>query len=186
MTGYGAVFSTQPNLQQARAVLANSRQPALTFSYDPTDPQAQLIAERIALNAREIGVTLQISLTRTTDVRLARVVLPSPDPATSLIEVARQLGLPQPAFAATLRRDSVEDLYQAERGVLDDHQVIPLFHLPISTAVNPQVHNWSPDQLGRWNEWDRNSGTTHSLSEAWLSDSPTEDRQATSPQAAQP
>jgi hypothetical protein len=48
------------------------------------------------------------------DIRLMRVVLPSPDPATSLAEAARQLGLPQPAFPAT-RGNSLEDLYQAER-----------------------------------------------------------------------
>ncbi len=190
MTGYSAVFSTKSNLQQARAVLENSRQPALTFSYDPTDPQAQLIAERIALYAREIGVTLQVSLTGTTDIRLTRVVLPSPDPTTSLIGAAHELGLPQPAFAATPRRDSVEELYQAERGLLDDHQVIPLFHLPIATAINPRVRNWSPDQLGRWdglNKWNgRNdgSGETHSLADAWLADSQTENHEVTSPQAA--
>jgi peptide/nickel transport system substrate-binding protein len=175
MTGYSAVFSTQSNLQRARAVLANSRQPALTLSYDPTDPQAQLIAERIALNAREIGITVQISLTGNADMRLVRVALPSPDPATSLIEAARQLGLAQPSFAPTPRRDPMEDLYQSERGLLDDHQVIPLFHLPVATAVGTRVRDWGPDQLGRWNE--RNNAT-HSLADAWLADSQTEDREA--------
>src|SRR5207248_2885663 len=53
MTGYSAVFPTQVNVQRAKVVLADSRQPALTLAYDPRDPQAQLIAERIALNARE-------------------------------------------------------------------------------------------------------------------------------------
>jgi len=77
-------------------VLADSRQPALTLnyvlSYDPRDPQAQLIAERIALNAREVGITVQVSLSGAEDIRLMRVVLPSPDPAMSLAEAARQLG----------------------------------------------------------------------------------------------
>src|SRR5208283_4779020 len=35
MTGYTAVFSAQANLQRARTVLADSRQPALNLSYDP-------------------------------------------------------------------------------------------------------------------------------------------------------
>jgi ABC-type transport system substrate-binding protein len=189
MTGYSAVFATQSNLQRARAILASSRQPALTLSYDPTDPQAQLIAERIAPNAREIGITLQISLTGTADVRLARVVLPSPDPQTSLVEAAHELGLPQPLFSATPHRDALEDLYQSERGLLDDYQVIPLFHLPITIAVRPRVRNWSPDQLGRW------VATSHSLANAWLvdrqaADPRTEDpqtkvRESASPQAAQ-
>ena len=94
MTGYSAVFSSQANPQRARTLLAGSRQPALNLSYDPRDPQAQLIAERIALNAREVGITMQVSLSGAEDIRLVRVVLPSPDPATSLGEAARQLGLP--------------------------------------------------------------------------------------------
>jgi ABC-type transport system substrate-binding protein len=152
MTGYDAVFSMQPNLQQARAVLAGSRLPALTLSYDPRDPQAQLIAERIALNAREAGITVQVSLSGAEDVRLIRVVLPSPDPATSLVEAARQLGLTPPEFATTPRGNSLPDLYQAERGLLDGGTVIPLFHLPVASAAGARVRNWQPGRLGQWNE----------------------------------
>jgi peptide/nickel transport system substrate-binding protein len=35
MTGYSAVFSAQANPQRARALLADSRPPALNLSYDP-------------------------------------------------------------------------------------------------------------------------------------------------------
>ncbi len=153
MTGYSAIFSAQPNVQRAKALLADSRQLTFTLSYDPRDPQAQLIAERIALNAREIGITLQVSLSGTDDVRLVRVVLPSPDPATSLREAARQLGLPQPA----VRSNAVEDLYQAEHTLLDGHSVIPLFHLPVAGAASTRVRDWDPDRRGEWN-----------LSQVWL------------------
>ena len=56
MTGYSAGFSMQANPQRARTLLADSRPASnlsYVLSYDPRDPQAQLIAERIALNARE-------------------------------------------------------------------------------------------------------------------------------------
>lgn len=147
MTGYSAVFSAQPNVQRAKALLADSRQPAFTLSYDPRDPQAQLIAERIALNAREAGITLQVSLSGAEDLRLVRVILPSPDPATSMREAARQLGLPQPA----VRSNAVEDLYQAEHTLLDGHSVIPLFHLPVAGAAGARVRGWDPDRRGEWN-----------------------------------
>jgi len=153
MTGYAAVFPTQTDLQRAKAVLADSRQPALTLSYDPRDPQAQLIADRIALNAREAGITVQVSLSGTADLSLVRVVLPSPDPATSLREVARALGLQQPM----IRGNSVDDLYAAERALLEGHNVIPLFHLPVASAAGTRVHNWDPARTGDWN-----------LSTAWL------------------
>lgn len=156
MTGYSSVFSTQTNVQRAKVVLAESRQPALTLSYDPRDPQAQLIAERIALNAREAGITLQVSLSGADDLRLVRVVLPSADPATSLREAARELRLPQPI----LRGNAVEDLYQAEHTLLDGHPVIPLFHLPVASAAGARVRDWAPDRLGGWN-----------LPDLWLGDS---------------
>ena len=153
MTGYSTVFSTQTSPQRARTAMAGLRQPTLNLSYDPRDPQAQLIAERIALNARDAGLTLQVSLSGQADVSLVRIVLPSPDPTTSLREATRQLGLPQPA----IRGNSIEDLYQAERTLLDGHAAIPLFHLPVSCAASARVGDWEPDRLGQWN-----------LAEGWL------------------
>jgi peptide/nickel transport system substrate-binding protein len=167
MTGYSAVFPSQANPQRARALLADSRPPTFNLSYDPRDLQAQLIAERIALNAREVGVIVQVSLSGAEDIRLTRVVLPSPDPATALDEVARQLGLPQPAFPAT-RGNSIEDLYEAERQLLDGYAVIPLFHLPVASAASERVRNWTPGRLVSWNE----AGA--SLADVWLSSLPSD------------
>ena len=153
MTGYSRVFPAQANLQRARVVLADSRQPALTLSYDPRDPQAQLIAERIALNAREIGITLRVSLSGVADVSLIRIALSSSDPVTALREAARELGLQQPLIHGS----SVDDRYQAERTLLDGRPVIPLFHLPVASAAHARVRNWQPDPTGNWN-----------LSDVWL------------------
>jgi len=160
MTGYSAAFSTQVNLQRAKALVAESRQPPLTLSYDPRDPQAQLIAERIALNAREAGITVQVSLSGLDDVRLVRIALPSPDPALCLREAARELLLPAPV----LHGNTVEDLYQAEDALLDGGGAIPLFHLPLASAAGPRIHGWAPDQLGRWN-----------LADVWLAEPRPED-----------
>ena len=173
MTGYSAVFSTQANPQRARAVLADSRQPALNLSYDARDPQAQLIAERIALNAREVGITVQVSLSGPEDIRLMRVVLPSSDPVMSLGEAARQLGLQPPLFA-TSRGDSfdLDDLYRAEHSLLDGYAVIPLFHLPVAITTSGRVRDWEPGRLGAWSE----AGS--SLADLWL-DRPLADRRPT-------
>jgi MarR-like DNA-binding transcriptional regulator SgrR of sgrS sRNA len=169
MTGYATVFSAPPDAQRARALLAGNRQPALNLSYDPSDPPAQLIAERIALNAREVGITVQVSLSGSEDLRLVRAVLPSPDPAKSLEEAARQLGLAQPATSASAGSlHSLDDLYQSERALLDGYTVIPLFHLPVASTVSPRVRDWQPDRLGQW------TGTESSLAEIWLSDRPRE------------
>ena len=156
MTGYGSAFSTRTNVQRAKTLLADSRQPPLALSYDPRDPHAQLIAERIALNAREAGITVQVSLSGAEDIRLVRIALPSPDPALSLRETARQLALSPPV----LQGNTVEDLFQAEHALLDDDSVIPLFHLPIASAASARVRGWVSDQLGLSN-----------LADLWLEDS---------------
>jgi hypothetical protein len=146
-------------------VLADSRQPALNLSYDARDPQAQLIAERIALNAREVGITVQVSLSGAADVRLMRVVLPSPDPVTSLDDAVRQLGLQPPVFATPRSNSSdvdLDGLYRAERSLLDGYAVIPLFHLPVAVTASARVRDWEPGRLGAWSEGES------SLADLWL------------------
>jgi peptide/nickel transport system substrate-binding protein len=165
MTGYSAVFSTSPNLQRARALIAVAPPPALTLSYDPRDPQAQLIAERIALNAREVGISVQVSLSGADDVRLVRTVLPSSDPVMALGEASRQLGLPQPP----LLEKSLDDLYQAEHTLLEGYLVIPLFHLPVASVAGSRVQDWEPGPLGDWSEPGSSAG--NALGDIWLAES---------------
>jgi ABC-type transport system substrate-binding protein len=184
MTGYSTLFSVQANPQHARALIAESRQPTLNLSYDPRDPQAQLIAERIALNAHDVGITVQVSLAGTEDIRLVRVVLPSPDPVTSLSEAARQMGLPQPTLpmapggnsldnrsqdGRSLRDHSLDDLYRAERSLLDGYAVIPLFHLPVATAASTRVRNWASAPLDGWTV--PGFSASDVLANVWLADS---------------
>jgi hypothetical protein len=116
------------------------------LSYDPRDPEAQLIAERIALNARDVGIMLQVSLSGVADVSLVRIALPSPEPATCLREAARELGLRQPF----IHGNSVDDLYPAERALLETPAVIPLFHLPVASIAGARVRNWRPSRMGDW------------------------------------
>ena len=165
MTGYSAVFPNSANLPRARALIADSRLPVLNLSYDPRDPQAQLIAERIALNARDAGISVQVSLSGAEDIRLVRVVLPSPDPATALSEAAGQLGLPHPL----LTEASLDDLYRAEHTLLEGYSVIPLFHLPLASVASARVRDWEPGLLGDWTEPGASAG--NALGNIWLTES---------------
>jgi MarR-like DNA-binding transcriptional regulator SgrR of sgrS sRNA len=155
MIGYGAAFSTQPNLARAKNLLAEARAPELVLNYDARDPGAELIAERIALNAREAGITVRVSLSGAEDIRLVRIALPTPDPALALREAARELALAEPV----VRGNSVEELYFAEHSLLEGHGVIPLFHLPVASAAGPRVRGWSAGRLGLWD-----------LADVWLED----------------
>jgi hypothetical protein len=105
-----------------------------------------LLAERIALNARDAGLSLQPSTSPAADLRLVRIPLASPDPWIALAGVAALTGMPAPKSTGR----SVEDLYAAEQEELATQRVIPLFHLPVSYAAVPALKNWTLRSDGSW------------------------------------
>jgi peptide/nickel transport system substrate-binding protein len=139
VTGYGFVFPAVADLSKARQLRGQVRT-ATTWKlgYDGSDPIARLVTERIALNARDAGLSLQPSSSGGADVRLIRVPLACADPWITFEELTALLGLP----AVKTGGGSVEELYAAEEGVLATERVIPLLHLPATYAASPRVRNW--------------------------------------------
>lgn len=147
LSGEAFLFPVATDLAKAGALLAGVPPPARTFSLGVADPANRRIADRIALNARDAGLTVSAAPPNSRgDVRLVEVRIGSSDPALALSGVASALGLPQPA-----RIDSPEALYTAERALLDGFRVVPLFHLPDVYGVNPRVKGGPGiTPLGEW------------------------------------
>jgi ABC-type transport system substrate-binding protein len=139
MSGYGFVFSVDADIPKARQ-LRDSVQPVPTWalSYDSSDPLSRLLTERIALNARDAGLTLRPMPSNGADLRLIQIPLASPDPWIALNELLDQLGMPAPQRKGR----STEDLYSAEQSALATERVIPLFHLPASYAAQTNLRGW--------------------------------------------
>jgi peptide/nickel transport system substrate-binding protein len=147
MGGYEFLFSTEFNRQKAQQQRAEvPYAPAWTLSYDPADALSRLMAERIALNAGDAGITLRPSSTGNADLRLVRILLASSNPEVALEGMAATLGLPRPGF----RADSTEELYESEDALLQSHRLIPLFHLPVSYGLSQAVKNWGATRTGTW------------------------------------
>ncbi|MGA7905771.1 MAG: ABC transporter substrate-binding protein [Candidatus Sulfotelmatobacter sp.] len=148
MSGYGFVFPADEDLARARHERDQVHAlPTWSVGYDSNDPISQVLAERIALNARDAGLTLQPTTSAATaDVRVMRVPLASADPWVTLAQVAAITGVDMPKTGG----HSVEDLYAAEQAVLATQRVIPLFHLPVSYATSPALKDWLPDGVGDW------------------------------------
>jgi peptide/nickel transport system substrate-binding protein len=147
MSGYGFVFSTEPDrlrAQQLRDQIPGV--PSFTLGYDSNDSLARLLAERIALNARDAGLSVQLNASAT-DMRLTRIPLASCDPWTSLLVLNNQLGLP-PAEA---KGHSLEQLFAAEQSMLTSGRIIPLFHLPLAYAAGTNLHDWTVMPGGKLN-----------------------------------
>jgi len=157
MSGYGFIFSPNADLARARRTREQVRTiPTWTVGYDSGDAVARLLAERVALNGRDAGLTLQPTSTATADLRLVRIPLASADPWIALAGVASAAGLPVPKNEG----GSVEDLYAAEQAMLATQRIIPLFHLPVTYAASASLKNWTLRPDGSWN-----------LADAWLRNS---------------
>jgi peptide/nickel transport system substrate-binding protein len=157
VTGYAFVFPTDQNVGRARQERSEVQHaPSWTLGYDTGDPVARVIAERIALNARDAGIALQTTAAANADLRITRLALASADAHVALRTVARSLGLPEPKLS-----NSVEDLYQAETAILQTQRLVPLFQLPTSCALSPNVQDWNQDRDGIWH-----------LEDVWLGNKP--------------
>jgi len=147
MSGYGFVFPTDADLGKARQFRSQVRTaPTWTIGYDSSDSVARLVVERIALNARDAGLTLQPTSSSTADLRLLRIPLASPDAWIALENLAAQTSLP----AARSKEGSTEDLYTAEQAALSRERVIPLFHLPATYAFAASLRNGAVRLDGGW------------------------------------
>jgi peptide/nickel transport system substrate-binding protein len=154
MSGYGFVFSVDADLARARHDREQVRTiPTWTIGYDAADSIGRLLAERIALNARDAGLSLQPSSAAATDLRVVRIPLSSADPWLALNQVAAVGGLP----TAKNKTGSVEELYAAEQSALAAQRLIPLFHLPVTYVSVPALRDWGVRPDGTWN-----------LDNAWL------------------
>jgi ABC-type transport system substrate-binding protein len=155
LTGYAFLFPASRDLERARQMAASFAKsgiritPArITLGYNAADPLARPIAERIALNAREAGVVVQVAPSGAADVRLARVPLRSRDPEQALAAYAAAFGM-APAFKAP-PVPSPEARLEAEQKLLEDGRVIPLFHVPQIVGLSSRVRNWNPEPWGDW------------------------------------
>src|SRR6202011_2017002 len=147
MSGYGFVFPTEADLPRARHQREQVRSvPEWPVGYDASDSIARLLVERMALNAKDAGLTLRPTTPNTADLRLVRIPLAAADPWISLENLAATEGLPKPK----INGGSAEDLYSAEQAALATQRLIPLFHLPATYGASTILKNWTVRPDGSW------------------------------------
>ena len=162
MTGYEFLFPSNQDMERARELRAEAGS-ILPFSiaYDAADPLMKQIADRIAVDAREAGITVQdfgdLRVNTTSgrnvinaDAILLRLPLSSLDPAASLYDIADDLALPADGVSAIVKSARPEDLVEAERKALADYRVVPVVHLSQVVWTNGNMHNWPQLPNGEW------------------------------------
>jgi ABC-type transport system substrate-binding protein len=157
ITGYGFLFPASINLDLARQVRSEiPHTTSWTLGYDPADPSARVVAERIVLNARDAGLGMQITSTSGADVRIVRIPVISLEAQIALSELAARLGLSPPTGSS-----SIDDLYSAEHKLLQSQQVIPLLHVRTAYGVSVALRNWRTARDATWR-----------LPNVWLAEKP--------------
>lgn len=147
ISGYGFVFPSTSDLQKARQLLNDVRSlPTWTLGYDGNDPLSRVMAERVALNAKDAGLSLRPATTGEIDLRLVRVPIASGNPSVALSELLTRIGMP----AVKNKSGAMEDLYDQEQSAIATERVIPLFHLPIAYASAPALKDCDVRLVGTW------------------------------------
>jgi peptide/nickel transport system substrate-binding protein len=139
LSGYEFLFQTNPDIARAKQLVSSLKLTPITLAYPPNDTFSRAVADRVALNARDAGISIQPVSSPNGNLRLVRWQLESMDAAGELARLAGLLGTPERANG--LDPSKPETLYEAERGMLDSNRVIPLVHLPLVFGLSPRVHN---------------------------------------------
>jgi len=154
LSGYAFLFPAARDLDRTRQIISALPKPVprISLAYDLADPLMRPVAERIGLNAREAGVTIQTAPGAQGAIRLVKFPMHSLDPAQVLSEMGGVLHADSQPVAAT-----PEALFTYERKLLEDFRLVPLFYLPEVYGLSSRVRNWDPQP---WDDW--------RLDEVWL------------------
>jgi ABC-type transport system substrate-binding protein len=176
LSGYAFLFDMDANLERAKELRASlpasavgAAQP-LRVSLDANSDLAKLIAERVAVNARVAGLTLQIvsrSATRGTSDGVAaraeseaqlvswRYTSLSPREALESFTTISRWEIPQGGVPV-----DADARYAWEKRMMEEKNILPLVAVPDFAALDARVRNWSPSAWGGWH-----------LADVWLEQS---------------
>jgi len=146
-SGTAFLFSTAPDLSKAKELVTQAGGATrLAVGYDASDSLEQQIAERIAVDSRNVGLALdaqRIGGAADYDARLVRIRMASPDPREALarflalLNPLAGLAVPPPGDSA-----SSEQIFAAERAVVASGRVVPLAWLPRVYGLGARVRDW--------------------------------------------
>ncbi len=151
LTGYSFLFPTDRDLNKAHELRGGLTAPSLTLSVEGNGAM-QLAAQRIALNLHEAGFNVQVSGANNAqhgNLILRKLDLEGGEPGAALEALLRKVGQTVPASP-----QNSDDLFKAEREILDRHTLVPLLNLPRAYAIGARVRDLrlhadgSPDLAG--------------------------------------
>jgi peptide/nickel transport system substrate-binding protein len=179
LSGYAFLFNVDTNLERAkelrRGLPANEAAGAepLRLRVDPSGDLAKLLGERVAVNARQASILVQViahpptrggaaspsAAEPASGVHLFAWHYSSLSPRAELDSLFAAYNLNEPSELNATSTDQ-EQLYAREWRVLEERRVLPLIVQAESVGLGANVRDWMP---ARWGEWH--------LAEVWLESS---------------
>jgi hypothetical protein len=153
-SGTAFLYSTASDVITAKEISRQiSSTTRIVVGYDLADTLEKAIAERIAVDAHEAGMSLTVEpMTGTpekVDAELVRLRMPSPSPRESLARFAATLDPLAGLDATPIPGDApVEQLYETERSIVGSYRVAPLVWVPEVYGLSSRVKNWTTPQAG--------------------------------------
>ncbi len=157
LSGYAFLFSRPSAVTQAATAAAPpGGWPQLSLAYDANDPLLASFAARISVDARAVGIRLNLQpqvpgTTASADVRLIRQPIESLDPAVALRQIVAALGLQQ--LVSVPAGGNPVKLYDVEQSLVSTHWVIPLVDLPEIYGLGSEVKDWMPPSVTLAGGW---------------------------------
>jgi hypothetical protein len=164
LSGYAFLFRSEMDLERAKqlraslpANVAGGTSP-LRLQPQALGDLARLLAERVAVNARQAGLSVQplgravaregtVRAADSADVHLFAWRYSSTSPGEELREFAK-------AESAQESKESnpadPDRRYAWERKILEERKLIPLVALPDYAGLAPTVRDWQPSPWGEW------------------------------------
>jgi ABC-type transport system substrate-binding protein len=177
LSGYAFLFTMKTNIERAKEIratlpanVAAGTEP-LRLRVDAPGDLAKLLGERVAVNARQAAILVQVvnraaqrsSTTATTTssnsasgVHLFSWHYSSVSPRVELASMVSMLKFGDLNETAVTSTDP-EQLYAREKKLLEERRVLPLVALPEYIGLSQKVRDWMP---ARWGEWH--------LADVWL------------------
>jgi peptide/nickel transport system substrate-binding protein len=177
LSGYAFVFGTEKDVDRAKEISARSWNAAsgaqpVRLRVDAGGDLAKLIAERVAINARQAGIPMQIQPRAFARDDAAGGTTPAKplEPETVRLVVWRYSSLSRRAELSDMMSglqlqtettepvaENAEQTYEYERALISEYQLIPLVALPQYVGLSSRVRDWLPE---RWDAWH--------LADVWL------------------
>jgi len=189
LSGYAFLLGTPMNLDRAKQIrsdlpanIAGGTDP-LRLRVDAVGDLMKLLGERVAVNARQANISIQLvshsapssaganTPAPTVGLHLFAWRYDSLSPRAELLDFARYLHSESGSESLPDTPDP-EKLYAEERRLLDGRQVLPLLLLPDYVGIAPGVRNWSVSPSGEWR-----------LADVWLDSGEPSASTAESPQS---